>query len=126
MIAYMLTLVLVNSISFRQLSDPSRHFSLVRVWGTIGCMVAGLVISFVFHWDSQAAVARGALRDTFLIGAVMSMLLAIFSFSLPATPPTDTGKGGFSLRAALGLDALKLLRDRHFVVFFVSSVLICI
>jgi nucleoside transporter len=45
--------------------------------------------------------------------------------SLPATPPTVI-KSGFSLRAALGLDALKLLRDRNFAVFFISSVLICI
>ena len=89
MIAYMPTLALVNSISFRQLTDPSRQFSLVRVWGTIGWIVAGLVISFVFHWDSQEAVAGGALRNTFLMGAVMSLLLAIFSLTLPATPPMD-------------------------------------
>jgi nucleoside transporter len=126
MIAYMPTLALVNSISFRQLADPSRQFSLVRVWGTIGWIVAGLVISFVFHWDAQEAVASGALRNTFLMGAVMSLLLAIFSFTLPATPPTAASAAGFSLRAALGLDALKLLRDRNFLVFFVSSVLICI
>ena len=112
MIAYMPTLALVNSISFRQLTDPSRQFSLVRVWGTVGWIVAGLVISFVFHWDSQEAVASGALRNTFLMGAVMSLLLAIFSLTLPATPPTAAGAGAFSLRAALGLDALKLLRDQ--------------
>jgi nucleoside transporter len=126
MIAYMPTLALVNSISFRQLADPSRQFSLVRVWGTIGWIVAGLVISFVFHWDSQEAVAGGALRNTFLLGAVMSLLLAVFSFTLPATAPTALGSGAFSLRAALGLDALKLLRDRNYLTFFVSSVLICI
>ena len=125
MIAYMPTLALVNSISFRQLTDPSRQFSLVRVWGTVGWIVAGLVISFVFHWDSQDAVADGALRNTFLLGTVMSLLLALFSLTLPATPPTVI-KSGFSLRAALGLDALKLLRDRNFAVFFISSVLICI
>ena len=126
MIAYMPTLALVNSISFRQLTDPSRQFSFVRVWGTVGWIVAGLVISLVFHWDSQESVAQGALRNTFLMGAVMSLLLAIFSFTLPATPPTAASTGGFSLRAALGLDALKLLRDRNFLVFFISSVLICI
>jgi nucleoside transporter len=126
MIAYMPTLALVNSISFRQLADPSRQFSLVRVWGTVGWIVAGLVISFVFHWDSQESVAGGALRNTFLMGAMVSLLLGIFSLTLPATPPTAASAGSFSLRAALGLDALKLLRDRNFAVFFVSSVLICI
>jgi nucleoside transporter len=126
MIAYMPTLALVNSISFRQLTDPSRQFSWVRVWGTVGWIVAGLVISFVFHWDAQEAVAGGALRNTFLLGAVTSLLLGIYSLTLPATPPTDSRQGGFSLRAALGLDALALLRDRNFRLFFVSSVLICI
>lgn len=124
MIAYMPTLALVNSISFRQLSDPSRQFAFVRVWGTIGWIVAGLVISFVFHWDAQEAVAQGALRNTFATCAVVSLLLGVYSLTLPATPPTDIG--AFSLRAALGLDALQLLRDRNFRLFFVSSVLICI
>jgi nucleoside transporter len=126
MIAYMPTLALVNSISFRQLSDPSRQFSFVRVWGTFGWIVAGLMISLVFDWDSQEAAAQGALRYTFLMGAVVSLLLAIFSLTLPATPPTATRNGAFSLRSALGLDALKLLRDRSYLVFFLSSVLICI
>lgn len=125
MIAYMPTLALVNSVSFRQLSDPSRQFSFVRVWGTFGWIVAGLVISYGFHWDAPAAQAEGALRNTFMLGAVMSALLGIFSFTLPSTPPTARG-GQFSLRAALGLDALKLLRDRNYLVFFISSVLICI
>jgi nucleoside transporter len=124
MIAYMPTLALVNSISFRQLRDPSRQFSFVRVWGTAGWIVAGLLISLWFDWDSLEAAAQGALRNTFLMGAVMSLLLGIFSLTLPATPPTASS--GFSLRAALGLDALKLLRDRNFLTFFLSSVLICI
>jgi nucleoside transporter len=126
MIAYMPTLALVNSISFRQLTDPSRQFSFVRVWGTVGWIVAGLVISFVFHWDAKEAVGQGALRNTFAMGAVVSLLLAVFSFTLPATPPTVDKAAGFSLRGALGLDALKLLADRNFLLFFVASVLICI
>ncbi len=125
MIAYMPTLALVNSVSFRQLSDPSPQSPFVRVWGTFGWIVAGLVISYGFHWDAPAAQAEGALRNTFMLGAVMSALLGIFSFTLPSTPPTARG-GQFSLRAALGLDALKLLRDRNYLVFFISSVLICI
>src|SRR5690349_11446475 len=126
MIAYMPTLALVNSISFRQLTDPSRQFSFVRVWGTVGWITAGLVISFVYHWDSQEAVAQGALRNTFALCALMSLLLGVYSLTLPATPPTARDAGAFSLRAALGVDALKLLRDRNFRLFFVSSVLICI
>jgi nucleoside transporter len=126
MIAYMPTLALVNSISFRQLTDPSKQFSFVRVWGTFGWVVAGGLISLVFDWDADEAIAQGALRNTFMMGAVTSAVLALFSFTLPATPPTVDRSSGFSLRAALGLDALKLLRDRNFLVFFISSVLICI
>jgi nucleoside transporter len=98
----------------------------VRVWGTAGWIVAGLLISLVFKWDATEAAAQGALRNTFMMGAVTSALLALFSFTLPATPPTVDRSSGFSLRAALGLDALKLLRDRNFFVFFIASVLICI
>jgi nucleoside transporter len=126
MIAYMPTLALVNSISFRQLTDPSKQFSFVRVWGTAGWIVAGLLISLVFKWDAADAASQGALRNTFMMGSVTSALLALFSFTLPATPPTVDRSSGFSMRAALGLDALKLLRDRNFLVFFISSVLICI
>ena len=59
MIAYMPTLALVNSVSFNQLTDPSKQFSFIRVWGTVGWIVAGLVISRVFLWDSESGIADG-------------------------------------------------------------------
>jgi nucleoside transporter len=126
MIAYMPTLALVNSISFRQLTDPSRQFSFVRVWGTVGWIIAGLLISLVFKWDAPDTAAQGALRNTFALCTITSLALGFYSLTLPSTPPTADRAGGFSLRAALGLDALKLLRDRNYRLFFVSSVLICI
>jgi nucleoside transporter len=130
MILYMPTLALVNAISFRQLDDPSRRFGLIRVWGTVGWVVAGLLISYAFDWDSATAL----LRNTFTMAAAASLALGIFSFTLPATPPQTagatlrglpTGAGG-GLREALGLDALALLRDRNFLIFFLASILICI
>jgi nucleoside transporter len=126
MIAYMPTLALVNSISFRQLTGPSRQFSFVRVWGTVGWIIAGLLISLVFKWDAPDTAAQGALRNTFALCTITSLALGFYSLTLPSTPPTADRAGGFSLRAALGLDALKLLRDRNYRLFFVSSVLICI
>lgn len=125
MILYMPTLALVNAISFRQMDDPARHFGNIRVWGTVGWIVAGLAISYVFAWDSQAGLAAGLLRNTFTMAAVASFVLGIFSFTLPATPPQKGGAGG-GLRDALGLDALALLRDRNFLIFFAASILICI
>jgi len=125
MIAYMPTLALVNSVSFGQMKDPAKEFGKVRVWGTIGWIVAGLVISFVFSWDSQVAIADGMLRNTFMLGAVASVILAAYSFTLPSTPPKGAGQSN-SVSEILGLDALNLLKDRSFLVFFLSSVLICI
>ena len=130
MILYMPTLALVNSVSFRQLSDPSQQFSRLRVWGTVGWIVAGLAISYVFAWDAADAVPLGRLANTFRMSAIASLLLGLLSFTLPATPPAGaraTGQGvREGVRDALGLDALKLLADRNFLVFFVSSILICI
>jgi nucleoside transporter len=121
MILYMPTLALVNAISFRQLDDPAKRFGLIRFWGTVGWIVAGLLISYGFDWDAQT----GLLGNTFTMAAVASLALGIFSFTLPATPPQKGGAGG-GLRDALGLDALALLRDRNFLVFFAASILICI
>ena len=52
MVLYMPTLALVNSVSFNQMDNPEKQFSGIRVWGTIGWIVAGLMISFLFHWDT--------------------------------------------------------------------------
>lgn len=125
MIAYMPTLALVNSVSFRQMEDPAKQFPIIRVWGTIGWIVAGLVISFVFKWDSQEGIAQGLLRNTFLMTAIASAALGLFSFTLPKTPPRLLG-GEANIKDKLGLSALGMLKDRNFLVFFISSVLICI
>lgn len=125
MIAYMPTLALVNSVSFNQMTNPATEFSPIRVFGTIGWIIAGLSISYIFKWDSPDAVANGALRNTFLMTGVASIILGIFSFTLPKTPPKGKQEG-VTVSGILGLDALKLLKDRNFLVFFVSSVLICI
>lgn len=126
MIAYMPTLALVNSVSFGQMKDPTKEFGKIRVWGTIGWIVAGLVISYVFSWDSQQAIADGMLRNTFMLCAIASAALGVYSFTLPATPPASKGKQASGLGELLGLDALSLLKDKNFLVFFLSSVLICI
>ncbi|XHP73429.1 Putative nucleoside transporter YegT [Arenibacter antarcticus] len=126
MIVYMPTLALVNSISFNQMKNPAKEFSFVRVFGTIGWIVAGLVISYVFLWDSESSREGGMLKNTFLMVAIASAVLGLFSFTLPKTPPKVGKDEKTSLSQILGLDALKLLKDRNFLIFFISSILICI
>ncbi|MBT8263799.1 MAG: MFS transporter, partial [Muriicola sp.] len=126
MIIYMPTLALVNSISFNQMKDPAKEFSFVRVFGTIGWIVAGLIISYVFLWDSPEARGEGMLKNTFMMVAIASAVLGVFSFTLPKTPPTADKEEKVNISAILGLDALKLLKDRNFLIFFISSILICI
>jgi nucleoside transporter len=126
MIIYMPTLALVNSISFNQMKDPAKEFSLVRVFGTIGWIVAGLIISYVFLWDSPEARGQGMLKNTFLMVSVASAVLGLFSLTLPKTPPSADRNEKINISSILGLDALKLLKDKNFLVFFISSILICI
>lgn len=119
MILYMPTLALVNAVSFKQMANPEKEFSFIRVWGTIGWIVAGLIIGWL-AWEQ-----KGTLVNTFRLTAAVSALLGIFSFTLPNTPPPKAGtKTTFG--EIIGLDALKLLKDRNFLVFFISSLLICI
>jgi len=126
MIVYMPTLALVNSVAFNQMADPEKEFSSIRVFGTIGWIVAGLAISYLFHWDSKESTESGLLKNTFLMASVASLALGIFSFTLPKTPPKKSTGEKVSVSEMLGLNALKLLKDKNFAIFFGSSILICI
>nr|WP_299382492.1 nucleoside permease [Allomuricauda sp.] len=125
MIIYMPTLALVNSVSFNQMKDPSKEFAHIRVFGTIGWILAGLTISFI-GWDSEAGIKEGLLKNTFLMGAIASAAMGLFSFTLPKTPPKISRGKKVKVSEILGLEALKLLKDRNFLMFFIASVLICI
>lgn len=126
MILYMPTLALVNSVSFNQMKDPEKEFSIIRVFGTLGWIVAGLLISYLFHWDSQENTAKGLLKNTFLLSGAAALVLGLYSFTLPKTPPAKSTGEKVSLGQILGLDALKLLKDKNFLIFFIASILICI
>lgn len=119
MIVYMPTLALVNSVSFRQLTNTEKQFATLRVWGTIGWIAAGLVIGWL-NWEQENALA-----NTFTLAGGASLALGIFSFFLPNTPPASAGKK-VTISDIVGLEALGLLKQRDFLIFFISSMLICI
>jgi nucleoside transporter len=114
-LCYMPTLALSNSLSFRQMSDPAREFPMVRVLGTIGWIVAGLIIG-TLGLEATAMPMR--------IAAAASVALGLFCLVLPHTPPQRSAR--VTIRDVLGLDALKLLGERSFAVFVLGSFLICI
>jgi nucleoside transporter len=114
-LCYMPTLALSNSISFRQMQDPGREFPPVRVLGTIGWIVAGLLIGSL-GLEATAVPMR--------IGAGASIVLGAFCLALPHTPPQKTGRA--TINDVLGLDALKLMRERSFAIFVLGSFLVCI
>jgi len=126
MILFMPTLALVNSISFNQMNDTEKEFPGIRVWGTIGWIIAGLMISFVFLWDAEVNVKAGLMKNTFLLASIGSLVLGLFSLTLPKTPPKILPGTKVKVSEILGLDALKLLKDKNFALFFIASILICI
>jgi nucleoside transporter len=88
--------------------------------------VAGLIISYVFLWDGPDQREAGMLKNTFLMVSIASAVLGLFSFIFPKTPPKVVQGQKPTVSEILGLDALKLMKDTNFLIFFISSVLICI
>jgi nucleoside transporter len=115
-LCYMPTLALVNAISFNQMTDPGKEFPNVRVLGTLGWIAAGLLIGFMKLEKTVVPMQ---------IAAGVSVLMGVYAFFLPNTPPKTTGKKP-TIRDILGLDALKLMKDMSFSVFIIASLLICI
>ena len=100
------------------MDDPAKDFGSIRVWGTIGWIVAGLLISYAFSWDAKEAIAGGALKNTFMMAAGASALLGLFSFSLPKTPPKTSEGEKVSIRDILGAGGNCLIKRPQFSGLF--------
>ncbi len=120
MILFMPTLALVNAISLKQITHPEKEFSGIRMWGTIGWIAAGLIIGWM-AWEKNPAT----LNITFQVSAIVSVLFGVYAFFLPNTPPPKAGQK-VSVKEVLGLDALNILKNRNYLIFFIASILICI
>ncbi len=112
---YMPTIALSNSVAFHQMDDPGKQFPWIRVFGTLGWIVAGLLIGYL-------AIEKTS--STFTMAAAVSATLGLFSFVLPNTPPK--GKADASASKALGTEAFVLFKDKPYLIFFVAAILVCI
>jgi len=113
---YMPTIALTNSVAFSQMTDPGKQFPWIRVFGTIGWIVAGTLVGNLGIEKSAA---------TFHIAAAASFVLGLYSFALPNTPPKAKAVD-VSASQALGIEALVLFKSKSYLIFFIAAVLICI
>ena len=115
-LCYFPTISLTNSLALQNIRDVGKEFPLIRVLGTIGWIVIGATIGGL-------AIEKTA--TPFLIASGMSVVMALFSLTLPHTPPAAKGDA-MTVGSILGLDALVMMKDRSFFVFTIASVLACI
>jgi nucleoside transporter len=115
-LCYFPTIALTNSLTLQHLKDPGRDFPLIRVFGTLGWIAIGVTIGRLGVETSTVP---------FMLAAGASVVMSIFSLTLPHTPPPSKGQT-VTLRRILGLDALVMLKRSSFAVFAVASILACI
>ncbi|MCB9384617.1 MAG: MFS transporter [Bryobacterales bacterium] len=115
-LCYFPTLALTNSIAMHNIQDSEKEFPLIRVFGTIGWIVAGVTLTWL-GWDDKISM--------FYLTGASGVLLGLYCFSLPHTPPPAKGQKA-TVGELLGADALVLFKNRSFTVFVLSSFLICI
>lgn len=123
-LCYMPTLALTNSISLGQMTDPEKEFPPIRVLGTIGWIVAGLIVGFMPESVSGLATIENT-GIPMKIAAGASLIMGFYCFTLPHTPPAAAGQK-VTVSDVLCLKALKLMKDPIFAIFIICSLLICI
>lgn len=111
---YMPTIALSNSVAFSQMTDPGKQFPWIRVFGTLGWIVAGVLIG-------QLGIEKNS--STFYMAATVSAGLGLLSFVLPNTPPKAQNADASK---ALGTEAFVLFKERPYLIFFIAAILVCI
>lgn len=124
-ICYMPTMSLANSLSFHNINDQEKEFPVIRTFGTVGWIVAGMTISFVLGYFVSSGMAPEQTAVPVYLAAGSSILLGLYSFTLPKTPPQAKGEKS-TWREIVGVDALKKLWSPAFGIFLVSSILISV
>lgn len=117
MLSYMPTVGLTNSLAFAHLEDQEKEFPIIRVFGTIGWIAAGIFVSKILGADETSLPLR--------VAGIAGIFMGVFSFALPHTPPPAKGEKT-SIRKIIGIDAIKKLNSKPFIVFIISSFLISI
>lgn len=115
MLCYMPTVGLASATAFHLVKDKEREFPIIRLFGTFGWIGAGIVVSYFLHGDDTAL--------PMYVAGIGGILMGLYSFTLPDVPPQGAGKK-ISFRDVIGLDALKQLNSRPFVIFIIGLLLI--
>ncbi len=123
-IFYMPTLGLVNTITFHRVENREEQYPLIRVFGTVGWIAAGLFISFVLGMFTGGVIPEETAWPLYTTGAA-GLVMGLYSFTLGRTPPAAAGTS-VSLRSVIGLDALREMGSRSFYLFLISALLLCI
>ncbi|MCJ7680841.1 MAG: MFS transporter [Candidatus Aminicenantes bacterium] len=115
---YAPTLAITNSVAFINLKNSDKEFGQIRVWGTFGWIAAGLGLAL---WRNIGGGGEGiAMRgDTLLLAGIFSLIMGIFAFGLPHTPPQKEGTKPWAF-----LEALKMLKNRNFLIFIIISFIV--
>ncbi|MEM6690558.1 MAG: MFS transporter [Planctomycetota bacterium] len=129
-ICYMPTMALVNTITFQNVESPERDFPPIRLWGTIGWIVSGLIVAESFFGLFSLPVLPGvenaaATAVPLKLGAIASWIYGVYSFTLPASPPHGRGEP-VNLAKVTGFESVELFKNFNYAMFAISSFLICI
>jgi nucleoside transporter len=115
-LCYFPTMALTNSLALRHMKDAGGDFPLIRVFGTLGWIAIGWVVGLMQVEASSTP---------FLLAAGASAAMALFSLTLPHTPPLGHDQPVTAARL-LGIDALVMLKRQSYLVFIIASILACI